>query len=57
MCRTLNYFENFLLVVSAVSGCFPISTFVLLVCTPVGIASSAVGFQICALNAGLKKIS
>ena len=40
--RVLNYFEHFLVFVSAVSGCFSISVFASLVGVPVGIASSAV---------------
>ena len=31
------------------------SAFASLVCVPVGITSSAVGFKICAINAGIKK--
>ena len=52
--RVLNYFEHFLVFISAVSGCFSISVFASLVGVPVGIASSAVELKICALNVGIK---
>ena len=35
-CRGLNYFENFLVFISAASGCVSISTFASLVGAPVG---------------------
>ena len=43
MCRALNYFEHFPVLISVVSG------------VPVGFASSAAGFNICAVTAGVKK--
>ena len=52
--RVLNYFEHFLVFISAVSGCFSISVFASLVGVPVGIASSTVELKICALNVGIK---
>ena len=52
--RFLNYFEHFLVFVSAVSGCFSISAFASLVGVPVGIASSTVELKICTLNVGIK---
>ena len=55
VCRALNYFEVFLVFVSAVSGCVSISKFPSLVDTHIGIASSARGIKICAINAGIKK--
>ena len=45
MCRALNYFQHFLVLVSAVSECISISTFASLVGVPVNIASSAVGLR------------
>ena len=54
--RILNYFERFLIFISAVSGCASISAFASLVGVPVGITSSALGLKICALIAGIKKI-
>ena len=53
--RTLNYFEHFLVFVSAVSVCLSISAFALLVGVPIGTASSAVGLKVCAITAGIKK--
>ena len=55
VCRALNYFEHFLVFVSALSGSVSISAFVSLVGFPVGIASSGVGLKICAVTAGIKK--
>ena len=55
MCRVLNCFEHFLVLVSAVSVCVSICAFVSLVGVPVGIASSAVGLKICALTTVIKK--
>ena len=43
MYRNLNYFKNFLVFVSAVSGCISTSVFALLVGIPLGITSSDVG--------------
>ena len=53
-CKALNYFEHFLVLVSAVSGCVSISVFASLVGHPVGIASSAVVLKICTITAGIK---
>ena len=55
VCRSLNYFENFLVSVSAVSGCVSISAFTSLVGVFVGIANFAVGLKICVITAGIKK--
>ena len=43
MYRNLNCFKNFLVFVSAVSGCILASVFALLVGIPLGITSSDVG--------------
>lgn len=43
VCSALNYFEHFPVLISVVSG------------VPVGFASSAAGFNICAVTAGVKK--
>ena len=53
--RSLNYFEHFLVFVSAVSGCVSISEFVSLIGVPVGIIGSAIGLRICAITIGIKK--
>ena len=55
MCRALNYFEHFLVFISAVSGCVLISAFASSVGIPVGITSSALGFKICAITSVIKK--
>ena len=55
VCRVLNYFENFLVFVSAVSGCVSISALSSLVGIPAGIASSTVGLKIFAVPAGIEK--
>ena len=56
VCRVLNYFDYFLVFVSAISGCVSISVFVLLINVPLGNASSIVGLKIFALTAGIKKV-
>ena len=53
--RVLNYFEHFLVFVSAVSGFASVFVFASLVGVSVGIASSEVGIKICAITAGFKK--
>ena len=55
ICKYLNYVENLLILSSTVAGCVSISAFASLVCVPVGIMSSAVGINICAITAGIKK--
>ena len=54
MRRVLNYFEEFLVFVSAVSGYVLIFTLAALVDVPVGIASSIVGLKICAFTPVIK---
>ena len=51
----LNYAVNFLILVSAITGFVPISAFASLVGIPIGITSSAVGLNIFAITAGIKK--
>ena len=55
MWKALNYFECFLILVSAVSGFVSISAFASLVGLPVDITSSAVGLNICAITVEVKK--
>ena len=55
VCRVLNYIEHLLILTSAVTGCVSISAFASLIGIPVGITSSAVGLNICAITAGIKK--
>ena len=54
-CKYLNYVEHLFILASAIAGCVSISAFASLVCAPVGITSSAVGLNICAITAGIKK--
>ena len=54
ICTTLNYIEHFLILASIITGCVCICAFASLICTPIGIKSSANGFKICAITAGIK---
>ena len=54
---TLNYMEHFLLVASTIAGCVSIPSFATLVGIPIGITSSAIGFKIYVITAGIKSIS
>ena len=54
-CKYLNYVENLLVLASTVTGCISISAFASLVCVPVDLTSSAVGINICAITAGIKR--
>ena len=53
--KYLNYFEHLLILVSTVTSCVSISAFVSLVFAPVGIASSKVRINLCAITAGIKR--
>ena len=53
--KVLNYIEHLIILISAVTGCIPISAFASLVGIPVGITSSATGLKICIINAEIKK--
>ena len=53
--RGLNYFEHFLVFVSAVSDCVFVSVFASSVGVSAGILSSAVELKICAITVGIKK--
>ena len=54
VCTTLNYAEYFILA-SAITGCISITAFASLLDIPIGFTSSARGFKICAIAAGIKK--
>ena len=54
-CKYLNYAENFLILVSTVTGCVSITAFDSLVCVPFSITSSAIGLKMCAFTAGIEK--
>ena len=53
MCRAVNFFEHFLIIVSAVSGNVSIAAFASLVGIPEGITSSALRLKIGALTTGI----
>ena len=55
VCTILNYIEHFPILASAVTGCVSISAFAALLGTPIGIMSSAIGLEICAITAVIKK--
>ena len=50
-CKSLHYVENLLVLPSTVTAWASIASFASLVCVPVGITSSAVGINICAITA------
>ena len=52
VCTTLNYIEHFLILASTITGCISISTFASLVGSPIGVTSSGMGLQICAITQG-----
>ena len=56
VCATLNYIEHFLMLASTITGCVSISAFASLVGIPVGITSSAIGLEICAITSGIKNL-
>ena len=55
VCTTLKYIEHFPVLASPITGCISISTFAFLLGIPIGITSSAVGLEICAIAAEIKK--
>ena len=54
-CGIFNYIAHLLILASTVTGCISISVFVSLAGIPIGITSSALGLNICAITAGIKK--
>ena len=55
VCTILNYIELLLILVSEVTGCVSVSAFASIDGIPIDITSSAVGLNICAITAGVKK--
>ena len=49
-CKYLNYVKHLLILASTVTGCFSLSALASLVAFPVGITSSAVGINNCAIT-------
>ena len=56
-CKYSNYVEHLLILASTITGCVSFTALTSLVVVPVGIVSSAVGLNICAITAGIKSIS
>ena len=54
-CRTQNYVEHFLILASIITRCVSISSFASLVGIPIEITGPAIGFEICAIIARIKK--
>ena len=52
---TLNHIEHFLILASTITGCVSVSAFASLAGIPIEITGSAVGLNICAKTAGIKK--
>ena len=55
VCAALNYIEQFLNLASAFTGCISISVFRSSLGIFIGVTSSAVGVNICAITPGIKK--
>ena len=55
VCRVLNYIYHLLILIFTLTGCVFISAFASLIGVFIGITSSALGFKICAITAGIKK--
>ena len=53
--KYLNYIEHFLILVSTITRCVSISAFASFVCVLISVASCAVGLNICAITAEIKK--
>ena len=54
VCIILNYIEDFLILISTVTGCVSISVFASLFGIPIGITSSAIELKICVKTAAIK---
>ena len=53
---TLNYIEHFVILPSAAIGCISLCALASLLGIPIGIASSIIGLNMCAITAWIKKI-
>ena len=54
VCATFNFIEYFLILGSAVTGCFSVSAVASLLVISIGILISAIRLKICAIPAGIK---
>ena len=57
VCTTHNYIEHFLILPSRINGCISISAFASLLGIPIGIKSSEIVLEICAIVQELKSMS
>ena len=57
ICKNPNYFEQFLILDSAITGYVSISVFASLIGLPIEITSSVIGWKVCAIPAGIKSWS
>ena len=55
VCAALNYVEHFLILASTITRCFFIFAFHSLIGIPIGVTSSALRLNVCAIAAGIKK--
>ena len=55
VCTSRNYFEHFITLASAITGCISISAFPSLIGISMGITSSAIRLKTCSITAGIKK--
>ena len=55
VCTNLNYIEHFLILGSTITGCVSIFGFASLLGITIGITSSAISLEICAITAVIKK--
>ena len=55
VCTSRNYFEHFITLASAITGCISISAFPSLIGISMGITSSAIRLKTCAITAGIKQ--
>ena len=55
VCTALNSIEHYLILASAVTGCISIYAFPSLLGIPIGITSSGIGLNLCAITAGINE--
>ena len=55
VCTVLNYYEHFLILGSTITRCVAISAFASLIGISIGITSSIIGLNICAIIVEIKK--
>ena len=55
VCTSLNYMKHFFILPFIITECISIFAFVSLIVIPIGITSSAIGLNTCAITAGIEK--